>query len=242
MPLTMRGSVSARLSVRFSHVSAARKASRSLAKTSMPPGSSRGRRLFAANDVQRGAAFGAGFGQHQRAVGEIERGEVVAAAEFRPAAAPVQPAGDHEMQHQPQIAIEADGDALADSAQFAHDATFDRGERRIGGAQQEDVRYANALERLADDARFERAEVSGNVGKLRHGARAIRQIARRHRQAQLRVRAGTQRELNRSGRAREASRRRCSCPFRPASSMRRASVLRARHPQRDRRAKRARHE
>ena len=39
MPLKMRGSVSARLSVRFSAVSAARNALRSLARTSIPPGS-----------------------------------------------------------------------------------------------------------------------------------------------------------------------------------------------------------
>src|SRR5439155_25474432 len=49
---------------------------------------------------------------------------------------PVQPAGDHQMQHQESLTREADPDALADAA-HAGDGAADRVvDRRIGRAQQ----------------------------------------------------------------------------------------------------------
>ena len=77
MPLRNRGSVSARFSVRFSEVSAARNSSRLLAKMSMPPGSTRAQRLFSRKELQRGPPLAAGFGQHQRSVRKIEGREVL---------------------------------------------------------------------------------------------------------------------------------------------------------------------
>ena len=70
---------------------------------------------------------------------------------------PVQPAGDHQVQHQPEIAFDADGDALADAAHGADGSAFDAAERRIDGAQQEDRAEAHPFERLAEDARSSRA-------------------------------------------------------------------------------------
>jgi len=81
MPLTMRGSVSARLSVRF--------------QRSVPAGTSRdrGEHLDPAGSIASSAAsprstssdaapFGAGFREHERAGGKIERCEIVAPAEL----------------------------------------------------------------------------------------------------------------------------------------------------------------
>ena len=133
MPLTMRGSVSARLSVRFSIVSAERNALRSLLKTSMPPGSIASRAASTAKDVQRRAAFAAGLGEHERPGWKIERGEVIAPGELRGRRAPVQTAGDHQVDHEPQVIVEADRNALADASQFTHDVVLDGGERRLDG-------------------------------------------------------------------------------------------------------------
>jgi len=150
MPLTMRGSVSARLSVRFSTLSACRNVSRSAANTSIP-GIDRFERRVAAQHEQRRAPFGAGFREHERAGGKIERCEIVAPAELCVRRPPMQSSGDHQMEHEPQVVVEADRDALADAPQLAHGASLHARERRVGGAQQEDARDAYPFERLTDD-------------------------------------------------------------------------------------------
>ena len=83
----------------------------------------------------------------------------------------MQTAGNHQVQDEPEIVVEADGDAFADAAQGAHFFAVDRGERRFDGAQQKWAGEAHALERLAQDARFERFDVDGDVGELGHGSR-----------------------------------------------------------------------
>jgi hypothetical protein len=80
----------------------------------------------------------------------------------------VQTAGDHEVKHEPQIAIDADGDALADSADCLHGSTLDGGKRRVGGAEEKNAGQADALEGLGEDAGFQRGDVSGYVGEFRH--------------------------------------------------------------------------
>ncbi len=72
------------------------------------------------------------------------------------------------MDDEPEIAFEADGNALADAAQFADGAALDGCDGRVDGAQDKDALQANALEGLAEDARFERGEVGGDVGQFRH--------------------------------------------------------------------------
>ena len=63
-------------------------------------------------------------------------------------------AGDHEVEDQPKIAFEADGDALAYAAQAANLFVVRGGERRVDGAEKERARQADALERLAHNARL----------------------------------------------------------------------------------------
>ena len=142
----------------------------------MPPGSIACMASSLAEDVQRGAALASGFGEHQRAVGKIERGEVVAAAELRARGPPVQAPGDHQVKHEPEVVVEADGDALADAAQLA-DVRPSTSATAAGRAQQKGAGDANMLERLADDALFERVDVGGDVGQLRHGYQLARTTA-----------------------------------------------------------------
>ena len=81
--------------------------------------------FFVAEEVEGGAAFGAGFGEDERAIGEVEGGEIVAAAEFGSEGAPVEAAGDHEVKDEPEAVVEFDGDAFADAAEGADGVAFE---------------------------------------------------------------------------------------------------------------------
>ena len=56
---------------------------------------------LARDHVERGAALRPRFREPQPSVIELERGQHVAAAQLRSGSAPMQPAGDLEMQHEP---------------------------------------------------------------------------------------------------------------------------------------------
>jgi hypothetical protein len=121
-------------------------------------------RIGASQHVQGCAALRSRLGQHQRAVRKIERRQIVASRELGAGGAPVQPSGNHEMDDQPQIVVEANGHTFADSLKAAHGVSLHRGERRFGAAQQECAGEAHLEQRLADDSLLERADIRGNVG------------------------------------------------------------------------------
>ena len=75
MPLNSRGSVSVRLSVWFSWTSAARNAARVGREDLDAAGIVPGQRRLAAHGVDGRPLLRAHLGQHQRAVGEVERGQ-----------------------------------------------------------------------------------------------------------------------------------------------------------------------
>src|ERR1019366_1401725 len=114
--------------------------------------------LFAAQDVQRGTALGAGLSQHQRTVVKVEGCQPIAAGKLGLRRLPMQAAGNHEVEHQPQVAVDADGDALADATEGPDGAPFHASQWWIGGAQQKHRANAHVFERLAEDARFERGD------------------------------------------------------------------------------------
>jgi hypothetical protein len=125
--------------------------------------------LIAADEMEGGAALGAGFREDERAGGEIEGGEGVAAGEFGLGRAPVKTAGDHEVENEPEIAYNADGDAFADAAKGKDGFAFDAGEGRIDSAKKKDGDEAHMIERLSEDQGFESGDIGGNVGEFRHG-------------------------------------------------------------------------
>jgi hypothetical protein len=84
----------------------------------------------------------------------------------------VQPPGDHEVKHQPRFAVQADGDALAEAAQFHDPLAFDRREGRVEAAEQEWTVDANAFQGPTLNATLQGLDVQGNVGQLGHGSRA----------------------------------------------------------------------
>ena len=75
----------------------------------------------------------------------------------------MQPPRNHQMQHQPGIALQADGDAFAHPAQANHSLPFYRCDRRLRGSQQKRADQPHVFKRPADYSGFERAEVSRYV-------------------------------------------------------------------------------
>jgi len=80
----------------------------------------------------------------------------------------VETAGNHEVQHKPKIAVDANSDPLADATEAVHCAAFDAGERRIRGTKQECACQTNLLNWLLANALLEGDYVGGYVGEFRH--------------------------------------------------------------------------
>jgi len=131
-------------------------------KTSMPRIHGH-QRVLAAHDVQRCAALGAGFSEHERAVGEIEGARLLRPPSFAPAGrqcsrpAIIRWITSHRSPSRP-IAMR-----LRCAAVPARSA-LDGSNRRIGRTQHEDARKTHVLERLTDDARLQRAQVGVTSG------------------------------------------------------------------------------
>ena len=164
----MRGSVSARLSVRFSSTSAALNVSRLLDSTSIPPGSSAARPLRPSATCRDARRLVPASVSTSEPSSKSNAASVLRPASLAPGGSPVQPSRDHEMQHQPQIALEADGDALADALELPHAPAARQREGRLRRAQQEGARKAHPEQRPPHDARFERGEVGGDIRQLGH--------------------------------------------------------------------------
>jgi len=90
--------------------------------------------FFTGEHVEGSATFGAGLGEDERAIREVEGCEVVASAEFGVALSPVKSSGNHEVEDEPEVVVEAYGDALTDAAQLADGVAFDFGDRWFYGA------------------------------------------------------------------------------------------------------------
>lgn len=82
---------------------------------------------------------------------------------------PVEPACDHEMQDEEEIAVEFEDDAFAEPTQTADGLAEHGVDGRIVGAEQEGIGEPDLHERLADDARAEGVDVGDDVGKFGHG-------------------------------------------------------------------------
>ena len=78
-----------------------------------PAGVVIGQAGLAFDQMQGGAALGPGFGQGQAAAGEIEGGEGLFAGQLGTRRPPMQAPGDHQVQDEPELALQADGNAFA---------------------------------------------------------------------------------------------------------------------------------
>src|SRR5258708_36714023 len=91
--------------------------------------------LLAGENVQRRAALRAGFGEDQRAARKIESRKTLPARQLCLRRPPVQTPRNHQVQHQPQIALHSNRDAFADAPQLAHGAALNTRQRRLYRAQ-----------------------------------------------------------------------------------------------------------
>ena len=81
----------------------------------------------------------------------------------------MQAAGNHQVQHQPQVALQTDRDAFADAPQLPHRTPLRTRERWLHRPQQKWARDAHLLQLLSDDARLKRTDIGGDIRQLRHG-------------------------------------------------------------------------
>ena len=76
---------------------------------------------------------------------------------------PVQPAGDHQMQDEPELVVEPDGDPLSQATDLADLLAEGGFQRRVEGSKQEGAAYSHVTERLTDDPPLERLNVDRDV-------------------------------------------------------------------------------
>jgi hypothetical protein len=135
MPLNRRGSVSERLSVWFS------RCRRGVQDLDAAP-VERGRRGPAAHEMERRALLGAGLGEKQGPVLEIEGSKTEPSGQLRAAILPVQTARHHQVQDQEQIVLEREDDPLADPVQVPDLPALHLADRRIDAPDEERARDA----------------------------------------------------------------------------------------------------
>ena len=121
-------------------------------------------------EMDRGALLRRRLREHQRAGWEIEGGKADLSRDLRSPLEPLEPAGDHQVNHQEQPTLEDEDDPLAEPANLEHAPSAGCAERRVEGAHHERTRDANTLQRLTGHARRDRLDVDGDVRKLRHAA------------------------------------------------------------------------
>ncbi len=122
----------------------------------------------APHHVQRRAALAARFRQQERAVFKIKGGKLVFSRQPCAGRFPVQSSGDHQVQHEPQLIIQPDGNPLAQSPQLANGLAVSRFQRWLTGSQQERAFQADLLQALTHDAAFKCIKIDRNIGQLGH--------------------------------------------------------------------------
>src|SRR6266545_4423954 len=80
----------------------------------------------------------------------------------------MQPAGNHQMQNEPEISLQPYTNPFAQSTQSNDPPAFDATDRRHCRAQQKGRHDGDAFERFPQDALLEGFEVDDDVRKFRH--------------------------------------------------------------------------
>src|SRR5580700_5672494 len=167
MPLNRRGSVSARLSVWFSAVSAARKDARSLEKTSMPPASKERNASSPSTTCNDARRLEPASVSTREPLGKSNAARVWRPASLASGARQCKRPAIIQVKDQPEVVLYADCYALAYSSQFADFAAFGVFKWGLRGSQEEGALQPDALEGLTYYARFQRGDVGGDVWQFR---------------------------------------------------------------------------
>ena len=76
----------------------------------------------------------------------------------------MQPAGDHEVKHQPEIVPQTKCDTLADPPQFPDNLALRRVEGRLYGSKKKRICQPDLFQRLAEDSTLQSRNVGGDIG------------------------------------------------------------------------------
>ena len=84
--------------------------------------------------------------------------------------APVQPPGNHQVQNQPEMALQTNGDTLADAAERLDVLSFHGLQWGVRRAEQKGAGDPDTFQALMRDALLQRFDINHNVGEFRHAA------------------------------------------------------------------------
>lgn len=129
---------------------------------------------FTSHEMDRRASFRSRLGEQKRAVAEVERGKAKPGRNLRARREPLQPAGDHQMNDDEEIAVERDDDALADALQPNHSVPDELVGSGLDRAEDERIRKSNLRQSLTDDSTLERLDIDEHVRKFRHADSIIK--------------------------------------------------------------------
>src|SRR5215469_1147480 len=99
---------------------------------------------------------------------EVKCCQILTPSEFGLRTTPVQSSGNHQVQHEPEIAFQSNRDSFSNAPQSLDLASFHIRERRLHASQQKRTAETHSLQTLSDDAGLERGDVSRDIGQLRH--------------------------------------------------------------------------
>src|SRR5688500_11032093 len=114
--------------------------------------------------MQRRAPLAARLSKRKRAAVELEKRQRIA----RLLAGPVQPPGDHQVQDEEEIALQADDDAFSEAGQRQYLLAYHLADRWHCGAKQERIEELNLLQPRAADQPLEAFQIDGDIGQLGH--------------------------------------------------------------------------
>jgi hypothetical protein len=168
MPLRMRGSVSAR----FKRVILFPNCSRKLFVSGVEYFQTTGIQIiesgFALDQVQRRTLLCPGFRQSQLPVLNSNTADIATFSSLAALVVPVQPAGNHQVQHEPQISFEAEADPFTKSAQLDDflPSTLDRGGTAVRNKKGLAIRTRSRSTAL--NSFLESLDINNDVRQFRH--------------------------------------------------------------------------
>src|SRR5262249_20018710 len=118
---------------------------------------------FSRNQVKRCAFFASGFGQREGAGIKLKSSQGASSVRNHAALLPVQPTGNHEMEDQPQIAVEANDNSFSHTTQGGYGAAMGRFNGRICASQKKRAADYDSLQHVADNALLQRFQINKDV-------------------------------------------------------------------------------
>jgi hypothetical protein len=127
--------------------------------------------FLTAHQVQSGTLLGAGFGQHQCALREIERGKTDLSRHCRDRRSPMEPTCDHQMENEEEMAFKAEHNAFTHPTEFMHDLPMGLGKRWIDCPEEKGAMQSDAGDLLSNDLALKRFDVDRHIREFRHAIR-----------------------------------------------------------------------